>query len=211
MLPHYPPAGFLHRKSGEEKGVVGGPSSLFQAFYRRNQAAEQTTMSENIKSGAFYYAQVEDVCVIRLVGSITWKISPDFEHFLDQVLVDDTVRKFFLDLSQTTYIDSTNLGLLARLHLPHSAKRSSTTKIYSTRNAINTILDDVGFTTIFAHSADNPYESIPMRPINAPKRVIDQKQLILKAHQDLARLNRRNRATFQSVVDEMERDVNREG
>lgn len=167
-------------------------------------------MSGSTGGGAFYFARIDDVCVIRLVGTITWNISTDLERFLDDALGDDSVKTFFLDLSPTLYIDSTNLGLLARVYLAVSSRRERKALLHSTRPAINTILDDVGFTEIFARTDTNPYESVPVEPIPGPRRAGDHRGMILQAHRDLARLNDRNRDSFRTVVEEMERDMDRE-
>jgi anti-anti-sigma factor len=167
-------------------------------------------MSTTTNGGTYYYARTDDVCVIRPVGTITWKASADFERFLDRILKDSSVRTFFVDLSKATYIDSTNLGLLARIHLATSSSDMRAAFIYSTHPAINSILSDVGFTEIFGHADTNPYESVSLRPVSAAEDDVDHRQVILEAHRDLARLNGRNRNAFQPVVDEMERDMDRD-
>ena len=68
-------------------------------------------------NGTVLHASHDDVHVLRFIGDIRYTLSPSIEHFLEGVFDGPKPAGFVIDLTETDSIDSTNLGLLARIAL----------------------------------------------------------------------------------------------
>ena len=65
--------------------------------------------------GNVLHASHEDVHVLRFIGDIRYPLSPSIDRFLDGIFAGPEPAGFVIDLTETDSIDSTNLGLLARI------------------------------------------------------------------------------------------------
>ncbi|MGB5179284.1 MAG: STAS domain-containing protein, partial [Gammaproteobacteria bacterium] len=66
-------------------------------------------------NGNVLHASHDDVHVLRFIGDIRYPLSPSIDRYLEQIFAGPKPAGFVIDLTETDSIDSTNLGLLARL------------------------------------------------------------------------------------------------
>ena len=102
-----------------------------------------------MQDGKILYAIVDGTCILKLVGAIIYSLSPGFDSFLDKIVQDKEVDSFTIDLTETSYIDSTNLGLLAKLPKFSPDQSSGPPTLISNQDSINEVLHNVGFPKIF--------------------------------------------------------------
>ena len=141
-----------------------------------------------------------------MVGKIVYKISPDFDRFLQKI--DSTVNIFIVDLIEAEYLDSTNLGLLAKL-LSISNLRSGVPPILiSPHNNINEIFKNVGFFKLFTivDSWKNSYSDFKELPQSTYTKA-NLCEVMLQAHQDLSQLNEENKVQFENVITFLNKEV----
>lgn len=67
-----------------------------------------------MERGRYFVAEREGITFIRMVGNLKYTGSSGFDMFLDDFLSQE-YRDVVVDLSDAVFIDSTNLGLLARI------------------------------------------------------------------------------------------------
>jgi anti-anti-sigma factor len=157
--------------------------------------------------GRFLFAVADSICILKPVGNITYTISPNLDAFLRKAFTSPDIKGFVIDLTETEYIDSTNLGLLARIHEHSRVRLGSRPAIVSVKPAINDILDNLGFHKIF-DMIYNPVREPGLSPVeNADEQHEGIGRIMLQAHQCLMRLNEHNRQCFRDVVEYMRRDV----
>lgn len=146
-----------------------------------------------------------------MVGNLKYTGSSGFDLFLDDFLKSD-YRDVVIDLSEASFIDSTNLGLIARVaERARSLGRGPVTLI-SPGDDINRVLRSVRFDRIFriiesADSAVSPV-NLPGREVGTPEGEVSEKralEMILRAHRALITLDEENRDEFQDVVDLLEK------
>lgn len=158
--------------------------------------------------GKILYAMVENTCILKMVGAIVYRISPGFDRFLQKVSEDKSVTNFIVDLTDTSHIDSTNLGLLARLHEFSVAKSSEMPTVVSTKESINEVLRNIGFSKMFniIDCLDNIQSSFKEFPQDENLKE-NLSEIMLNAHRELAKLNEANKEIFKDVIKYLEEET----
>ena len=160
-----------------------------------------------MRDGKILYAMTENTCIIKMVGAIIYRISPVFDRFLKKVSEDKSITHFIIDLTDTSHIDSTNLGLLARLHEFSVAKSSEMPTVVSTKESINDELKNIGFSKMFniIDSLDDSQSSFKELPSDENLKE-NLSEIMLNAHRDLAKLNEVNKEIFKDVIKYLEEE-----
>jgi hypothetical protein len=115
-----------------------------------------------------------------------------------------------VDLTETTYIDSTNLGELTKIssYLYQQSRRRPT--LVSTRDDISAIITGLGLDRVFTLVEDLELPDVELRHI--PEVEVSERrnaQRILDAHRSLMAVNEKTGRIFRSVVDAFENDFGR--
>jgi anti-anti-sigma factor len=151
------------------------------------------------------YGSHEGVQVLRFVGRIDCGVAPAVHQFVDGLFLGAPLTGFVIDLTETDNIDSTNLGLLARIANRMQERGGPRVTIVSHRQDINEILLTMGFDEVFDLVEAAPGAGKDTRPLTtlAPDRY-SLGRTMLEAHRTLMALNDRNRDQFADVVSLLE-------
>jgi len=158
-------------------------------------------------NGNVLHASHDDVHVLRFIGDIRYTLSPSIDHFLEEIFARSKPAGFVIDLTETDSIDSTNLGLLARL-----AKRMNTIDtrritVVSNRAGINSVLNSMALDEVFDIIEDTCLDTEAAQEV--PQQDIDREVLtrtLIDAHRALMDLNEHNREIFRDVVTKLEKN-----
>jgi len=159
--------------------------------------------------GNILYALQDSLCFIKFTGKIRYIISAGLDSFIDDINNNDSVKDVLIDLTQTEYIDSTNLGLLAKITNVMLCKYNNKATIISTNENINLLLDSLGFDEFFIiinNNNNNPDIALQQVP-NIENTDKERALLLLKTHRTLMDLNEKNKNVFQEVVKTLEKEV----
>lgn len=169
-----------------------------------------------MESGQAYFARHDGLIVLKLVGDIrytmgtTYRVSASLDRLLDKLFDEADFDNFLIDLRETTSIDSTNLGLLAKVsrHMRKEYGRRPT--ILSTNEDINALLHSVGFDKVFliVHDAEHPEVELDRLPEDCAADK-EMGRVVLEAHRALVELNEKNQRSFQKVVEVLEGELGR--
>jgi len=157
--------------------------------------------------GTVHYAERDGSIVIRFEGDIRYTIAPALDRFLDQLFARQELTNIIVDLGDTASIDSTGLGLLARIANFVHRRDGSRPLLFSSQPDVNAVLSSICLDTAFIH-CDQPPDRLPgtaLAPGNPSET--DLAQTVLDAHRLLCEMNDANRAQFQNVVDAFEREL----
>lgn len=165
-----------------------------------------------MQPGQILVANHDGVYIIRMVGDVRLTLCVSFDQFIHDMFSQDNFSSIVFDLTEAVAVDSTTLGLMAKISLQAQQKRSVRPLILSDSPGINRILDCMGFTEIFDIVSDYrlPGVGVPaaVRDTQAldcePVTEDEARQRILEAHRILMQLNEKNRATFQDLVKTLE-------
>lgn len=150
-------------------------------------------------------ATTHGTAIIRLFGDIRYTISAAFSDFLEGLFQDETLTDIIIDLTQASAIDSTNLGLLAKIaihsrqHLHHPAI------IVSDNHDINEVLRSVSFDQVFKLVSSYELPDTELQALQSD--VADRERLakvLLDAHKTLMGISKENQAKFRDVVSVLE-------
>ena len=158
--------------------------------------------------GKILYAKVDNRYFIKFTGTLRYTISRGLDAFLNKMFEDPALEDVLIDMSEAEYLDSTNLGLLAKIASQTQKRFKRKVTLFSTNPNINFLLDNMGLSKVFIivdkpdFTAEN-LQSIPDLHDTEKERAL----VILEAHRLLMAMNDKNRDTFKNIVELLEKDI----
>jgi anti-anti-sigma factor len=153
-------------------------------------------------AGAAFYVKQGNTYILKLVGDIRYTMGCALGDFLDDLFARVDYGDIVVDLTEAHSIDSTSLGLLARIANFNRQRFARKTTLLSTNSDVNQILDNMGFYDIFTirDTGETIMVALQQLAIDGPCK--DQlTRIVYEAHQTLSELNPRNREAFKGVLD----------
>jgi anti-anti-sigma factor len=160
--------------------------------------------------GRVTHAEADGVHVLRYFGRVDYILAPAIKRFADDVVSHGGVRGWVFDLTHAEILDSTNLGLLARIAHTAGDGGASRSVIVSSSDDINSVLRSMSFDQIFEIVAPSSDEPTPDRDEAIASRTPSPRevgQTMLDAHRALMSLSEAGRLQFQDVVAALEADL----
>ncbi len=156
--------------------------------------------------GSYQYTKQNNTYFIKLSGNLRYTISMGFKSFINQLMQQDDYDNLLVDLCETNFIDSTNLGLIAQLANHMLYKFSHKLTIISTNENITELLRNLGFQEI-AYIVEKPHKiEQSLAEIPTQEKVnIDMVKMLLEAHQQLMEMNQQNKLKFKNVVEMLQK------
>jgi anti-anti-sigma factor len=158
-----------------------------------------------MSQGKVLQADRSGVYILKLVGEIRLNSCSSIDTVIDAISKNSNFCSLVVDLSETAYIDSTTLGMLAKLAVKAKEKSRFLPSIVSTNPDITRLLDSMGFECIFL-IVDEPLQSgenlQELSPVQLDEHEMHDK--VLNAHKVLMDLNENNRDTFRDLVAALE-------
>lgn len=158
-----------------------------------------------MEPGRILVGDHDGIYVLKFTGDVRVNLCATVDSFLRQLLNRDDFRAVIVDLSQTEGIDSTSLGLLARLSIETQRRFGFVPTLVSTRPDITRLLTTMGFGDVF-HIVEQPLTDVEQLG-ELPELESDEdsvRERVLEAHRVLMSLNDRNRENFQDLVTALE-------
>lgn len=162
-------------------------------------------MSDTIR-----YAEVEGNYILKFEGDIRVTLCASFDAFIDSMFSNPKISNILLDLSQAKNIDSTALGMIAKIASQSIKILQKTPTTLSTNPDIDRILECMGLSQVLnmvrTLSIENP--AIKNAKVkDMPLGDHTQAQMcekVLEAHKLLMALNESNKAVFHDLVSGLE-------
>lgn len=152
------------------------------------------------------YAEHNGTYVLKLRGDVRVPICTSLESFIeDHLLNDKRLRAVMIDLTETDSIDSTALGLLAKIAVALRELNLGKPIILCLSSDINRILASMGFDEVFRILQTTA--ALRDRLDELPDEVLSEAevtQCVIDAHRTLMGLSENNQQTFRSLVDALE-------
>jgi anti-anti-sigma factor len=150
----------------------------------------------------------DGVYVIVFEGDVRLTLCTAVDGYLERMFRDSSFRSVVVDLSRTESIDSTSLGLLAKLSIQADQIFGYMPTLVSTRSDVTRIFKSMGFEDVF-HFVEEPLRyteqlgELPM--VDASHE--DLRQRVLDAHHTLMSMNESNREAFHDLVAALEAEA----
>lgn len=147
------------------------------------------------------------VYVLLFQGDVRLTLCTAVDAFLDRMFDDAGFRSVVVDLGQTESIDSTSLGLLAKLSIQVSKRFGYRPTLVSTRPDITRILLTMGLDDVFNLVEQPLVHSEQLGELACCAASEEEvRSRVLEAHHILMDMNEQNRAAFQDLVVTLEQD-----
>ncbi len=150
-----------------------------------------------------FYGQTLDAAVVVLRGRVEYAAAAPLRAFFDGVDVATPGRTVVVDLTAVGAIDSTGMGLLARLGR-RTLEHGRRAVLVCDDEDVTICLRSAAFDRLFMLVAEWPLDEWPeLREVPIDARAVlpgDLGRLMLQAHRDLAELSEENQASFAGVI-----------
>lgn len=158
--------------------------------------------------GHVTHVEKEGVHVLRYFGAVNFLLAPGIQNFVDHLIDDQRVSGLVFDLSCASSLDSTNLGLMARVNERLVSKGAANSVIISGNEDIDVVLRSMGFDRTFELLPADGHACAPdVEAIETPSpSSVELKRTMLDAHQALVRMSEAGRKEFEAVVACLESD-----
>ncbi|MEY4588164.1 MAG: hypothetical protein RL497_240 [Pseudomonadota bacterium] len=147
--------------------------------------------------------------VIRMLGDVRLTLCISFDNFILQMFESRPFHSVIFDLREATCIDSTTLGLMAKIAIT-SRKSGHVNPLVLTNNpSINRLLETMGFNDIFDMVPEGKLPADAQTVLNITEcDALNEEQVrqrVIEAHKILMELNASNESQFKALVDALER------
>lgn len=155
--------------------------------------------------GRILVADQDGMYLIKFVGDVRVNLCAAVDDFLSEMFRDKDFKSVLVDLTATEGIDSTSLGILAKLSIQASNLYGFTPTLVSTNPDVTRILLTVGFDDVF-HIVQKPLvEEAQIAELpHAETSSENLRRRVLEAHRALMGLNESNREKFRDLVATLE-------
>ncbi len=158
-----------------------------------------------MNNGKVLHASKDGIHVLRFVGEVRYTLSPSVDRFVKDIFAGPAPLGFVIDLTETESIDSTNLGLLARIAKSMETLNGSRVTILSDRPDITSVLISMAFDDVFDIVTHTPLEMGAEKELQRER--VDKETLsrtVLETHRALMELSESNAEMFRDVVEALE-------
>ncbi len=162
-----------------------------------------------MSEGKVLVANHDGVYVLRMEGDVRVTLCGAVDAFIDSMFADENLRSVLVDLSAADAIDSTTLGLLARMSIKTIERLGVRPTLISPRPDITRVLVTMGLDDVFDLIEDESELEVPAADSldELGKGAFSEDSMrrkVIKAHKALMSLNTSNRNAFRELVDTLE-------
>lgn len=164
-------------------------------------------MSAKPPTGVFRIARSGDAVYVRVVGLATMANSTTFKEFADRMQAEG-YRLFVVDLAECRGVDSTFMGLL--LGIAHAGERRDALMVVNANPHCRKQLESIGLHRLLKIQAepaglpkDLQLHELPEAEVSPIQRL----KLIMKAHQDLIAIDKKNEEKFGAFLKDLAKNL----
>ena len=161
-----------------------------------------------MNEGKILYSQKAQRYFIKMTGNLRFTSGRELDSLLNKVFSDPELEDVMVDLSEADYLDSTILGLLAKIANFMIKKFNKKITVLSVNKNINYLLENIGLSEVFILVTGFDYTPEMLEKIpNIKSSEMENALTILDAHQQLVKLNEKNRTVFKDVIELLEKET----
>ncbi len=157
--------------------------------------------------GKILYAEKDGVHVLKFVGDVRLTLGPTITTFLEHLRSCEGFKSIVVDMSETEGIDSTALGLLAKVAICSKESFDSKPSIVCPNHDITRLLRSMAIEQVCVLLEKTPATNIDLAEL--PGRVVSEEVMrdeVIDAHKVLMSLDVENQGKFKDLVDALEEE-----
>ena len=158
-----------------------------------------------MQEGKILAASHDGAYVIRLQGDVRLTLCTTIDDYFKHMYEDPEFASVWVDLCEAEGMDSTTLGLLAKLALKVKEKFGFRPAIYSCDPGINRLIKSMGFERLFElheEFCDNTEDVTAVPLVEGSEQAVKEK--VIEAHRVLMGISEENRARFSDLMHALE-------
>lgn len=161
-----------------------------------------------MSQGKILISDKADDYLIKLVGDVRLTLSGSLNRYMDVLFGNNNVKSVVVDMLDAKAVDSTTLGLIAKLGLHCREYYQMNVKLFCQNPSIIRTLECMSFDEIIDIFQQSPNEfDAELRCLDAVTSEVDEvRQQVLEAHKLLVKLNPKNKAEFTDLINALEAD-----
>jgi anti-anti-sigma factor len=160
----------------------------------------------DVSDGRILAASQDGAYVIRMEGDVRLTLCTTIDEYMQRMFADPEFASVWVDLSDTEGLDSTTLGMLAKLALEVHDRFGFRPAIYSCNAGINRLLTSMGFQRLFdirEEVCGSPSDIGEIPHVEGSEQAVKEK--VIEAHRVLMGLSEENRDRFRDLMAVLER------
>ncbi len=156
-------------------------------------------------TGKIQFAESQGTFVLKFIGDVRLTLCAALDAYIEKIFSALSFDSIVIDLTETENIDSTSLGLLAKLSILSRQRVGLLPTLVSNHDDMNRLLQSMGFDQVFNMVSDGKPTDTDLEDL--PGQVLSEqvvKDKVLEAHRILMDLNEHNREAFRDLVSTLE-------
>lgn len=156
----------------------------------------------------YKYTKIDSKYYIKLSGELRYNWSSGFNAFIEELFKRNDYENIIVDISDVTYLDSTNIGLIAQIARYVIDNFSHKLAVIVQGEEIKKLLLDMGFSEICNFIPKEEEVDHDMKSINTESKSKNELgRMLLEAHRTLMEINENNEKKFKNVVEMLENET----
>lgn len=149
-----------------------------------------------------------DNYLLKLVGDVRLTLSASLNRYMQTLFANNNVKRVVVDMLDTEGVDSTTLGLIAKLGLHCRKHYQINVELFCQNQSILRTLDCMGFADIIDIFQQLPEISAELHSLdNTDADMGEVRQQVLESHKLLEQLNPQGSAEFTDLIHALESDL----
>lgn len=158
-------------------------------------------------TGQIAVASDEGTYAIRMTGDVRMVLCLSFDKFIQSMFADPDFDAVVFDLTHADAVDSTTLGLMAKIALKCRQVGVPKPVLVAESRGMVRLLETMGFEEIFVISNRHQGDMIDTKGLDCEEGSEDNfKQRVIDAHKVLMSLNEHNKQAFRELVENLEKN-----
>jgi anti-anti-sigma factor len=162
-----------------------------------------------VSPGKILVSQSNRSHVIKLVGDVRVTLCASLNDYMETIFKSDEISEIIVDMTDTDGVDSTTLGLLAKLAIYSNNRFEIRPIVFCPDESLHKTLMVMGLDDVFeiVQSLRSRLESYEELPANSGVAIADRtKQHVLEAHRLLSSFNEKNKHDFLDLIKALEEE-----
>lgn len=160
-----------------------------------------------MSTGKIFVAGEQGNYLIKFIGDVRVTLCGSLNRYIDRIFGSSDVKKVVVDLLEADGLDSTTLGLMAKLGLHCRKEYSVDVQVFCQNPSILRTLDCMGFDELFDIYQEVPNITAKLQSITSVNPEVDEiRKQVLEAHKLLVQLNPKNSSEFTDLIRALESD-----
>lgn len=148
-----------------------------------------------------FYAEQDGNYYLRLVGDVRVTLCGTLNSYIERLFCCDQIRSVVVDLRQSQAVDSTTLGLLAKLALYAQKKFAIKPLLILDNVTLKRLVESMGLDEIFVVGKVFPDQIKELRELHFTSVNTDEARAqVIAAHRTLMELNSKNMLVFSDLI-----------